>query len=191
MLPVPAVIVSETLQRFQRARNILTSDVFSPILHFPAVFFKNKTKGCNGVDGHRVAMRNTWLFVTLFPWACVFEDDIVRTTSLMPNVPALLSSRYDVVFLGNLATLRNKTDDNEFYTAHAQCISKRGARILLDRTNRCIPKEGATVDFWIMKMCRNLKLRCKAGINAFTQDRVNVPPYLHSPTDQFIGQAYG
>ena len=189
-MSLPSVIVSETRERFQRARDKLPR-VFSPVVHTPAVFLKGNTSVCRGVEGHRIAMRNAWLIATLLPWTCIFEDDILRTAIQLPQMPQLLNPGLDIIYLGNLATLRGRVDVNDFFTTHAQCVSKRGAMRLLNITNKCIPKARCTVDFWMMKACRDGRLACRSGLNLFTQDRINVKPYLHDAKNQYIGHEYG
>lgn len=139
-------------------------------------------------------MRNAWRTIAAFDrWACVFEDDIEydqsrNSSDLMAYVCANMEKAPDVLFLGNGATrLDVASRRNDFWTNHAQCLTPRGARALLNLTDACISTRGRGVDYFVSRACHSKSLHCVDQQRFFGQDRRRVSSYLHDARDRYIG----
>jgi hypothetical protein len=199
---MPALVVSATLERFERAAGVLRSEGFAPV-QMPAIFL-NKTqvaKHCLGNEGHRYALRNAWRLIASSQPMCVFEDDIIRgmhhSGGLHNGCPRNASapcgkvSEYvqrklphvDLLFLGNMKI---------FWANHAQCLTPAGASKLYNMTRKCIRGAGLSVDSRIAPACGHTTwsphISClDENINFFVQDRVHIPSYLHDAHNKVKG----
>lgn len=169
--------------RFQRARNQLPQQIFAPVIHFPSVFLSPDSV-CKGTEGHRHAMRNAWSLASTMNFTCIFEDDILRNKLPLPDIRKY---KYDLIFLGNLETLNNRYKSNDYYTNHAQCMTRKGAQQLLSLTRDCLTKKGRGVDELIRNACKSKHIKCIDTIHAYTQDRLHVKSYLHDSKNNYIG----
>ena len=72
-----AIVISETYNRFERTKQVLSSVNITEVIHSPAIFVPN-TPNCSGINGHRLAFRNAWntIKVTNTPML-ILEDDVV------------------------------------------------------------------------------------------------------------------
>ena len=72
---LPALVVSEGGERYERARSVLATIGFRAV-QLPAVFVPSTTK-CQGTNGHRLAMRNAWAMIAMANVSMgIFEDDV-------------------------------------------------------------------------------------------------------------------
>lgn len=213
-MPWPAIVLSETLERYVRAEQAVQSLGFTaawlPAVMPPAaatdhawahVGNQRTGRGCplTGENGLRVAHRNAWKHIAMLqtPMA-VFEDDVVATTGNVEVVDACLkrAQGYDVAFLSEGPAML-------FATTAALWVTPRAARWLLHNTSVCQPSRHRGIDHNVALGCRQRLLHCLHavrhgnlsdgggryfGVGVFVQDRVGVRPYLHQASNRQIGR---
>ena len=185
-----ALVISETHTRAERAAGVVIAAGFRAV-QLPAIFVNNtqlaeqEQHGCAGTNGHRLAMRNAYKMIAYASIAmCIFEDDVVLREGLSASEvqryatthmqSATSNGGVDVLWLGSSTTAK-------FMTNHAQCFSPRGAELLLNASEQCIFNYGWSIDRTIRNLCASKRLRCLDERKCFfTQDRINVKPYLHT-----------
>ena len=114
--PLVGLIVSATLERYQRAASVVARAGFQPALS-PAVFVRPNETTCRGNEGHRQAMRVAWARVQASgERMCVFEDDIEDTQG------PCAGARYISKAIGKDPTLDIVyiSGHKNFYRNHAQ-----------------------------------------------------------------------
>lgn len=181
--PLPAIVVSASTERFERAARLLAELGFRAT-HSRAVFVNATTK-CQGFNGHRLAMRKAWsTIVARNESTAVFEDDVVPAASALlkaSNRSGVLGRhirryieehqrKYDVVYLGGMGRLGQckiagcfNTNIRHgiywlwstFYTDHAKWFTPRGARFLLACTRKCIELPGWGTDSIVKHVCEH------------------------------------
>ena len=139
--PMPALIVSASAERFRRAAQRMASLGFAAE-RVHAVFVE-PTKGCQGTNGHRLAMHAAWkVIVRRNISMAVFEDDAVpaslgrlngsrplasspaATVALALQIRAYIRANapsHDVLWLGGLGQL-GACDKNLMANSGVQCM---------------------------------------------------------------------
>ena len=74
-MSLPALVISEGGERYDRARAVLALIGFRAV-QLPAIFVPSTPK-CQGTNGHRLAMRNAWAMIVMANVSMgIFEDDV-------------------------------------------------------------------------------------------------------------------
>ena len=195
--PLPAIVVSASAERFERAATTLALLGFRAT-HSPAVFV-NSTAKCQGFNGHRFAMRKAWMAIVASNQStAVFEDDVIPARTALRragNDTRVLArqirkyiedeqQRFDIVYLGGMGRLGSckilgcfNTNVHigdywlwsTFYTDHAKWFSPRAARFLLACTNRCIELAGWATDSVVKHVCEHPPRYHRVGTEAQRQ----------------------
>ena len=179
----PALIISETLERYLRAASAVRSMGFNPSW-LPAVMPPSSStirsdaawasvgdqhtgKGCPliGDNGLRAAHRNAWnLIVAARVPMGVFEDDVVATTDDIQEAQSYMhgAENHDVVFLSEGPALI-------FMTTAALWITPRAARWMLNSTTHCVSTKlrGGflkNIDHNMAAGCNEHALRCRHAL---------------------------
>lgn len=180
-----ALIISETVQRFNRAAEVATWAGFEHSVQLPAIFTKDTV--CKGTTGHQKAVRNAWRLInTTKTPACVFEDDIiVRPGVSRQEIQSFVSENihhWNVLYLGYHGTGYGAT--------HAMCMDSLGANLLLKYTNVCLRTHGQGIDFpTIHKLCNNKRITClraptrkpRDSWHGYILQNRSMPSYLNGP----------
>ena len=172
----PALVISETLERYVRAKAAVESIGFSAVW-LPAILAPGNnrstgaraawalvSRGCqrNGEDGLRLAHRNAWQIVAnaQTPMA-IFEDDVMPSTHDPLEVQSYMQDTpdYDVTYL-------SEGPGMIFMTTAALWITPRAAQWLLHNTSRCLVRRGRAfgVDHNVASGCTDRRLRCRHAL---------------------------
>ena len=136
-----AIVISETYNRFERTKQVLSSVNITEVIHSPAIFVPN-TPNCSGINGHRLAFRNAWntIKVTNTPML-ILEDDVV--IDIRTHIPRHMNT--DLHYFGWCGS--------GYWCNHATYTSVRATSTLLRLTTNCLDDRVQGIDFIMSTLC--------------------------------------